>query len=110
MPTGGSPALAITRPRVGLRPTSPHSDDGMRIEPEMSVACAAGTIRAATAAADPPDEPPGERPRSHGLWVAPYDTGSVVPIAASSGVFVRPIGISPPARTRKASRLSDRGL
>src|SRR4051794_9363618 len=71
MPTGGSPALATTRPRVGLRPTSPHSDDGMRIEPEMSVAWAAGTMRAAPGDAEPPEEPPGERPRSQGLWVGP---------------------------------------
>ena len=47
----------------------------MRIDPEMSLAWAAGTSRAATAAADPPDEPPGDRSRSHGLWVGPYGVG-----------------------------------
>ena len=36
-----------------------------------SLALAAGTYPAATATADPPEEPPGERPKSHGLRVAP---------------------------------------
>ncbi len=102
-------SLVSVRPRVGLSPTRPHIAAGMRIDPEMSLAWAAGTMRAATAAADPPDEPPGDRSRSHGLWVGPYSTGSVVPITAISGVFVRPIGISPLARKRNASWLSVRG-
>ena len=50
----------LTRPRVGLSPTSPHSLAGMRMEPPPSLACATGTRPAATAAADPPDEPPVE--------------------------------------------------
>ena len=48
------------RPRLGLSPTRPHSLAGTRIEPPPSLACATGTIPAATAAADPPDEPPVE--------------------------------------------------
>ena len=47
-------------PRLGLSPTRPHSLAGTRIEPPPSLACATGTIPAATAAADPPDEPPVE--------------------------------------------------
>ena len=50
----------VVRARVGLSPTSPHSLDGMRIEPPPSEAWAAGTINDATAAALPPDEPPVE--------------------------------------------------
>ena len=43
IPTGGSmTSLVSTRPRVGLSPTSPHIAAGMRIEPEMSLAWAAG--------------------------------------------------------------------
>ena len=61
--------LATVRPREGFRPTRPQCDDGMRIDPEMSLAWAAGTSRAATAAAEPPDDPPGVRSRSHGLCV-----------------------------------------
>ncbi len=80
IPTGRSDTvLDITRPRVGFRPTSPHIAAGMRIQPEMSLPWAAGTIPAATAAADPPDEPPGVRLRSHGFRVGPYSSGSVVP-------------------------------
>jgi hypothetical protein len=50
----------LTRPRVGLSPTSPHSLAGMRMDPPPSLACATGTRPAATAAADPPEEPPAE--------------------------------------------------
>ena len=39
----------------------PHSAAGMRTEPPVSVPRPAGTMRAATAAAVPPDEPPGMR-------------------------------------------------
>ena len=49
------------RCRVGLRPTRPHSLAGMRIEPPPSLACATGTMPEATAAPDPPLEPPVER-------------------------------------------------
>src|SRR6516165_8326338 len=76
---------SVPRARLGLSPTSPHIDDGMRIEPPMSLPCATATIPAATAAADPPLEPPGERLRSHGLRVGPYAKGSVVAEDASSG-------------------------
>ena len=54
---------------------------------------------ALTAAAEPPELPPGERPRSHGLR-RPAATGSVVPMRASSGTFVRPRITRPAARTR----------
>ena len=43
----------------------------MRIEPPPSLPCATGTMPAATAAAAPPEEPPGVRSRSHGLRVGP---------------------------------------
>src|ERR1017187_8340932 len=57
----------LTRPRVGLRPTTPHSLAGMRIDPPPSEACATGPITPATAAADPPEEPPVEWPGCQGL-------------------------------------------
>ena len=43
----------------------------MRIDPPPSLAWANGTMPAATAAADPPLEPPGVRDVSHGLRVGP---------------------------------------
>ena len=76
---------SVPRARLGLSPTSPHIDDGMRIEPPMSLPCATATMPAATAAADPPLEPPGERLRSHGLYVGPYASGSVVTVGCELG-------------------------
>src|SRR4051794_41310168 len=69
----------LTRARVGLRPTSPHSLAGMRMEPPPSLACAIGTRPAATAAAEPPLEPPGEGPGCHGVRAGPVATGSGAP-------------------------------
>src|SRR6266487_3709555 len=62
---------AGVRARVGLSPKRPHHAAGIRVEPPPSLALAAGTYPAATATADPPEEPPGEHPTSHGLRVAP---------------------------------------
>ncbi len=59
------------RARVGLSATSPQKLAGMRIDPPMSLPCAEGTRPAATAAAEPPLEPPGVWSRCQGLWVAP---------------------------------------
>ena len=41
------------------------------MEPPVSVPRAIGAIPAATAAAEPPDEPPGVLSRSHGLLTFP---------------------------------------
>ena len=55
----------------------PQNDAGWRIEPPVSVPVAPSAILAATAAAEPPDEPPGtsvaERSclRVHGFATAP---------------------------------------
>src|SRR5262245_12928759 len=84
------------RPRVGFSPNTPQQDAGIRIEPPPSEACAAGTSPAATAAADPPLEPPAEYAGCHGLRVAPNSRGSVVMVRPSSGVLVLPKITSPP--------------
>ena len=47
-----------TRPYGGLYPTTPQHDAGTRIEPAMSPPVARVVMPAASAAADPPDEPP----------------------------------------------------
>ena len=88
------------RPRVGLSPTRPHMLAGPRIEPPPSLACAAGTMPAATAAAAPPLEPPALCAGFHGLRVGPYASGSVVGSSASSGVLVRPSETRPAASKR----------
>ena len=58
-------------PFVGFSPTSPQYAAGMRIDPPVSVAVAIETMPAASAAADPPLEPPGVRSRFHGFRVGP---------------------------------------
>ena len=55
------------RPRDGLIPNSPHTLDGIRIDPPPSLPCAAGARPAATAAAAPPLDPPADLLRSHGV-------------------------------------------
>ena len=48
-------------------PVIPHKEAGCLIEPPVSVPVAAGTIPAATAAAEPPELPPGTRFSPQGL-------------------------------------------
>jgi hypothetical protein len=50
-----------------LYPTTPQNDAGILIEPPMSEPVASVAVPAASAAADPPLEPPGEYPVCHGL-------------------------------------------
>src|SRR5262245_20390670 len=59
------------RPRDGFKPTSPHSLAGMRIDPPPSLAVATGTMPAATAAAEPPLDPPVEWATFHGFRLGP---------------------------------------
>ena len=73
----------------------------MRIEPPPSLPWAIGTRPAATAAAAPPDEPPGVRERSQGLRVAPVWRGSVVGRIPNSGMFVIPTITKPASRSRR---------
>ena len=52
-------------------PVMPHRAAGWRIEPPVSVAVAPGMRRAATAAAEPPEEPPGTSCGFQGLRTGP---------------------------------------
>jgi hypothetical protein len=56
--------LREIRPTVGFRPTIPHAEDGLRIEPSVSVPTAAAHRLAATAAALPELEPEALRSRT----------------------------------------------
>ena len=49
---------ALTRPYWGFSPTTPHCDAGSRMDPAVSVPMAAKPSPAATAVADPPEDPP----------------------------------------------------
>ena len=75
----------LTRPYVGLRPTTPQNEAGCRIDPPVSVPSVAGQIPAATAAAEPPLEPPGTYSGFHGFLTGPNAEFSFdEPIANSS--------------------------
>ena len=74
----------------------------MRIEPAPSEAWAKGTMPAATAAAEPPEEPPAIWPGCQGLRVAPVSAGSVVPVMPNSGVVVLPSDSTPLLRNAAA--------
>src|SRR2546428_13507381 len=67
-------------PGVGWAPTSPQWAAGRTWGPIVCVPGAIGTSRAATAAADPLDEPPGVQARFHGLRAGDgsYGANSVV--------------------------------
>ena len=60
-----------TAPYEGLKPTTPHMAAGWRMEPPVSEPSAQRASPAATAAAEPPLEPPGTVARSQGLRVGP---------------------------------------
>ena len=76
-------------------PVVPVKLAGWRMEPPVSVPVAAGSRRAATAAADPPDEPPGTRAKFQGLWAAPKAEFSLPEPMANSSQFSLPRLMAP---------------
>src|SRR5207237_4833498 len=94
------------RPRVGLSPKTPQHEAGMRIDPPPSPPCAMGTIPDATAAAEPPLDPPGVYAVFQGLRVGPYSRGSVTGKMPISEVLVFPTINSPADLSRRTSSLS----
>src|SRR3954452_8966435 len=98
-----------TRPRVGLSPTRPQQDAGMRIDPPPALPWASETMPEATAAPLPAEEPPGVWPVSYGLRHGPKRAGSVTGGMPSSGVFVLPTTIAPAARSLRTVALSSVG-
>src|SRR5438270_10812079 len=90
----------LTRPYVGFNPTTPHSDAGCRTLPPVSVPSAQIASPAATAAADPADDPPGTRSRSHGLRVGKNPLFSPDEPMANSSQFVLPTRTEPAAFKR----------
>ena len=75
----------------------------MRSEPAVSVPVASGIMAAASAAAEPPLEPPGVRSSAHGL-----PTWSVDPPAAHSCVCRWPTSTAPvrPSRAQTSQSAS----
>ncbi len=73
---------------------------GWRIDPPVSEPRASGTKPAATAAALPPDDPPGTRVGSHGFRVGPNAEFSVELPMANSSRLVLPTATAPAALKR----------
>src|SRR6185436_235598 len=94
------------RPYVGLMPTIPVRAAGCRIEPPVSVPVAPRQRCAATAAAEPPDDPPGtsaafEFLRRHGDTTGPKNEVSLDDPMANSSLLSLP-SMMAPSRQRLA--------
>src|SRR6266508_4991557 len=88
------------RPYVGFMPTVPVKAAGWRIEPPVSVPVAPRQSRAATAAAEPPEDPPGtsgtfELFRRHGDATGPKHDVSFDEPMANSSLLVLPSNTAP---------------
>jgi hypothetical protein len=91
------------RPRCGLMPTRCVHVAGMRMLPAPSEPIAAATRPAATAAALPPDDPPGVCLRDHGFLVCPNAGPLVKGHCPSSQVLVLPTITAPAALSRRTT-------
>src|SRR5215471_5536156 len=67
----GTMPLRLRRPTVGFTPTMPLAEEGLTIDPSVSVPIAAAHRFAATAAPDPELEPHGLRSSAYGFFVRP---------------------------------------
>ena len=84
------------RPAVPFMPSRPLKAAGMRMDPPPSPPLAMGTSPPATAAAEPPDEPPAVRPCCQGLWVVPLSLVMETLSPPNSDAVVWPTGLAPP--------------
>ena len=83
-----------------MRPTTPQSAAGWRIEPPVSEPSAIGVSRAATAAAEPPLVPPGMRSSAHGFRTGPNAEFSFDDPIANSSQLVLPTMTAPAVSSR----------
>ncbi|MNC77709.1 hypothetical protein D3C75_1297440 [compost metagenome] len=67
----GMTPLRLTRPKVGLKPKIPQQQAGTRTEPPVSVPRLKSASPAATAAAEPLEDPPGISAGKRGLTGVP---------------------------------------
>src|SRR5438874_11296648 len=91
--------LRLTSPYVGRNPVTPQNAAGVMIDPEVSDPSANPTSPAAVAAAEPLEEPPLQRERSHGFSPEPVrdaDAYRYPPPPASSTIASFPMRIAPP--------------
>ena len=94
---------------VGRIPTRPHTPEGRRMEPPVSVPREAREVALATEAAEPPLEPQQNRAGSQGLWAAPNIGESVVAPWANSCMTVFPMMTAPAAFSRRTTTASSVG-
>src|SRR5207245_2730201 len=97
-----------TRPYVGFMPTTPVRAAGWRIEPPVSVPRAKSPSPAATATAEPPEDPPGTRSSRHGFFTGPNAEFSFELPIANSSRFVLPI-ITAPVASRRSTTVAEYG-
>ena len=76
------------RPYVAFNPKRPLKPAGPRMEPPPSLPVAIGKRPPATAAAVPPEDPPGVRSGFHGFRVVPCRTVEVQLMPPNSGAVV----------------------
>ena len=88
------------RPYVAFSPNRPLKPAGPRMEPPPSLPVAIGSRPPATAAAVPPDDPPGVRSWFHGLRVVPCSSVDVQLMPPNSGAVVCAASTAPVARRR----------
>ncbi len=97
-------------------PVMPQKLAGWRMEPPVSVPVAAGARRAATATAEPPEEPPGTCRGFQGLragWGASQPTGAtsafslLAPMANSSQLSLP--SVTQPAWARRVTTVASNG-
>src|ERR1700727_24522 len=93
---GNAPVYG-TRPWVGLCPTMPQNEAGIRTEPAWSPPSAMSTSPAATRAPLPLEEPPVDFDRSHGLRTGPVREVWLPPSKHSSSQTALPAIVAPAA-------------
>ena len=89
--------IAGMTPRVAQCPTTPHITEGIRMLPPISDPSSMGVKPAARAAADPPEDPPGDRFGQYGFPVRPKMGLFTSQSHALMGWFVLPRRIAPPS-------------
>ena len=111
----GKTPRRLTRPSVGLRPTTPHAAAGMRIEPPVSVPTESAHRPAASAAPPPPLEPPGTRSRfqriatrAEGAHAGGQTVGELVEVLLAETARSRPLRVAR-SRWRRARSRDRRG-
>ena len=102
---GYTPCLDM-RPKVGLRPTMAQRAAGSLTEPPVSLPRAAMHWPAATAAAEPPLEPPVMRPGFQGLRAGPSWGLMLVAPRANSCICSLPRRMAPARENRSVTAAS----